>query len=287
MATLRDIRRRISSVKSTQQITKAMKMVAAAKLRRAQERLLNARPYADGQSNLMAHIASNVDRSLHPMLAERAAKSFCTIVVTGDRGLCGSFNANVIRLAKSEIDELSSEKRMIVTIGKKGYEFFSRRGYEIWKNHQNIFGNLNFKAAMEVSRSIRDMYEKGEVDRVVAAYNEFKSVGVQRPVTRQLLPIVPKPPEIEKYEPVDYLYEPSVENILEEVCSKYLAVNIWRVLLESYSSEQAARMVAMESATDNAQEMINDLTLYYNKVRQAAITKEIADIVGGAEALRS
>lgn len=288
MATLRDIRRRISSVKSTQQITNAMKMVAAAKLRRAQERLLNARPYADRLHQLLAHVTSNVDRSLHPLLAEREPRAIGYIIVTADRGLCGSFNANVIRSATTAIDSHHAENVVrSITVGKKGFEHFSRRGYDIVENYQSFFENLNLRIASEIASLIQRVYEKQELDQVLVVYNEFKSVAVQRTVTRQLLPIPAQRPEMEKYEPADYLYEPAVEDILSELCTKYLTVHVWRVLLESFAAEQAARMVAMDSATDNAQEMIYDLTLYYNKVRQAAITKEIADIVGGSEALRS
>ncbi len=288
MATLRDIRRRINSVKSTQQITKAMKMVSAAKLRRAQERLLNARPYADRLQQVLAHLTANVDRSAHPLLAVRKPESILYVLVTADRGLCGSFNANVIRTAGQEVDARQEEGRVqLVTLGKKGFEHFSRRGYDVARNFENVFDNLDLNQANEVSQWIEGRFVAGEVDEVNLVFNRFFSVAVQRPVVQKLLPIEAAKPELEKYEPAPYLYEPSAERILEEVCPRYLTVSVWRVLLESFTAEQAARMVAMESASDNAEEMIYDLTLYYNKVRQASITKEIADIVGGAEALRA
>ncbi len=288
MATLRDIRRRINSVRSTQQITKAMKMVAAAKLRRAQDRLLNARPYAYRLGQLLAHVAAKEDRSLHPLLAIREPKNICYVVVTADRGLCGSFNTNIIRRAKSEMDAQGSEKKVsLVAVGRKGFEHFSRRGYDIIEKYINFFDHLEFKYAVSISNLVQELYQAREFDRVYGVYNEFKSAAVQRVIVEQLLPIEPESPEIEKYQLIDYLYEPSSGKILDEVCPKNLNIQIWRILLESYAAEQGARMVAMGAATDNAEEMIYDLTLYYNKVRQATITKEIADIVGGAEALRS
>ncbi len=289
MATLRDIRRRINSVRSTQQITKAMKMVAAAKLRRAQERLLSARPYADRIHTLLAHVAAEVDRSKHPLLVEREVKNVLYLVVSADRGLCGSFNANILRKAKFEIDSQKQNGEMdlkLITIGRKGAEHFSRRGYPIAEKHVNFFDHLEFKHAALISSQIQKMYQEMQVDRVVAIYNEFKSAAMQKVITQQLLPIQPQRPQMQIYQPVEYLYEPSIDYILNEICPKFLNVQIWRMLLESYASEQGARMVAMESASENAQEMIYDLTLYYNKVRQASITKEIAEIVGGANALR-
>jgi len=288
LASLRDIRRRIASVRSTQQITKAMKMVSAAKLRRGQESLFNARPYAERIDTLLAHVAVQVDRHQHPLLAEREPKNILYMIFTSDRGLCGSFNANIIRKAKTEIDAHTGQAGVkLITIGKKGFDHFSRRGYPIIEKQLQIFDHLEFKHAAALSSLIQSLYQQKEVDRVLIVYNEFKSAAVQKLVTRQLLPIQAHPPEIEKYQPVEYLYEPSAEIILEQLCPKFLNIQIWRMLLESSAAEQGARMVAMESASDNAQEMIYNLTLYYNKVRQAAITKEIAEIVGGAEALRS
>lgn len=287
MATLRDIRRRINSVRSTQQITKAMKMVAAAKLRKVQEQLLNARPYSFRLGQLLSHVAAKTNRQLHPLLTVREPKNVCYVVVSGDRGLCGSFNSNVIRRTRQEIENQPSEVQVsLIAIGKKGYDHFSRRKYNILERYTNFFDRMKFDHAVEISSRIQQLYLKEELDRVFVIFNEFKSAAVQRVVVEQLLPIQPQLPEYEKY-PVDYLYEPSPEKILDEICPKNLNIQIWRILLESYAAEQGARMVAMESATDNAEEMIYDLTLYYNKVRQATITKEIAEIVGGAEALRS
>ncbi|MFQ5602151.1 MAG: ATP synthase F1 subunit gamma [bacterium] len=286
MATLRDIRRRISSVKSTQQITKAMKMVSAAKLRKAQDRLIHSRPYAERMAELLAHVTAKVDRSQHPLLAERDSKKICYVVVAADRGLCGSFNANVLRTAKNEIERHDGDHNLI-TVGRKSSEHFARRGFEIVEKYDNIFDELAFKNAETISALIQEKYLADEFDRIYVIYNQFKSAAVQKMVVHQLLPIEAKMPEVEKYQPVDYLYEPSIQDILNELCPKHLNVQMWRILLESYASEQGARMVAMESATENAEEMIYDLTLYYNKVRQAAITEEISEIVGGAEALRT
>ena len=289
MATLRDIRRRISSVRSTQQITKAMKMVAAAKLRKAQDRLINARPYATRIQTLLAHVAAQVDRNKHPLLVEREPKNVLYLVVSADRGLCGSFNANILRKAKVEIDSQKQNSEVdfkLVTIGRKSFEHFSRRGYPVVEKYVSIFDHLEFSHAAAISNQIQKLYQEKAVDRVIAVYNEFKSAAIQRVSLQQLLPIQPEFPVMQKYQPVEYLYEPSIDEILNEICPKFLNVQIWRMLLESYASEQGARMVAMESASDSAQEMIYDLTLYYNKVRQASITKEIAEIVGGANALR-
>jgi F-type H+-transporting ATPase subunit gamma len=286
LATLRDIRRRIVSVKSTQQITKAMKMVAAAKLRRAQESLLRSRPYADRLSDVVGHLASKVDRNLHPLLAEREPRRICYVVITADRGLCGSFNSNVIRSAKAAIESHPEEQEVkLITLGRKGFEHFSKRGYDILESYVKFFNNLQFEHALDVASLIRQQYREASLDRVFLVYNEFVSSVRQRVVVEQLLPILPKQPEEERFE-ADYLFEPSAGAILEELCPRYLNIRVWHALLESYAAEQGARMAAMEAATDNAAEMIYQLTLYYNKVRQANITKEIAEIVGGAEALK-
>lgn len=289
MATLRDIRRRINSVKSTQQITKAMKMVAAAKLRRAQERLFNSRPYAEGLAELLAHIAAKEGPELHPLLATPEVENTCYVVVSSDRGLCGSFNANVIRRGKNEIQGAREveqiERAAMITVGRKGFEHFSRREFDVEEKFINLFDSLTFQNAVEISDLLQQKFLNGEFDRIQVIFNRFESAGVQRVVMQQLLPIVPQMPETEKYNLVDYIYEPSPERILDDLCPKNLNIQMWRALLESNASEHAARMVAMDSATENAAEMIYDLTLYYNKVRQAAITKEISEIVGGAEAL--
>lgn len=288
MASLRDIRRRISSVKSTQQITRAMKMVAAAKLRRAQDRLFNSRPYADGLRELLAHVAAKEDPGLHPLLATREPNNICYVVVTSDRGLCGSFNANINKSIIKEINEQETDgRKALISIGRKGYEHFSRRDYDIVEKYIGVFDALDFQHAVTASNLVQELYLNEEFDCVNIVYNRFKSAGVQEVTIDQLLPIQPQMIEVEKYQPADFVYEPSPKKLLDELCPKNLNIQIWRALLESNASEHAARMVAMDAATENAHDMIYDLTLYYNKVRQAAITTEISEIVGGAEALRS
>jgi F-type H+-transporting ATPase subunit gamma len=287
LATLRDIRRRIASIKSTQQITKAMKMVAAAKLRRAQERMLRARPYAQSLDELLGHVAAKVDPALHPLLAVREAKRVGFVVVTGDRGLCGSFNANLIRRATGEI-HASRENGIdisLIPVGKKGFDYFKRRQYPILERYINFFNALDFSHAQDIAGLIQDQYLQEKLDRIFLVFNEFKSAVQQNIIVKQLLPIVPRPPQEEKY-PADFLFEPSPVKILDTLCPRYLNVEIWQALLESFAAEMGARMAAMSAASDNAAELIYQLTLYYNKVRQATITKELIDIVGGAEALK-
>lgn len=286
MATLRDIKRRIGSVRSTQQITKAMKMVASVKLRRAQERMLRARPYAQSLHEILGHVAAKIDRSLHPLLADREPKNVCYVVVTGDRGLCGSFNANLIRRARNEIDARQAEGLAVsaITVGRKGFEFFSRRNYRLLTRYVNFFSELDFRHARDIGELIKSKFIGEELDRIYLVFNEFKSALQQRIVVQQLLPIVPRPPQEEKYH-LEFLLEPSAKDILDELCPKYLNIQIWHSLLESFAAEMAARTAAMDAATENAQEMLEQLTLHYNKARQAAITKELSEIVGGAEAL--
>lgn len=287
MATLRDIKRRITGVKSTQQITRAMKMVAAAKLRKAQEQLFNARPYADSLNKILAHVAAQEGGSNHPLLRVREPKNICYLVITSDRGLCGSFNSNVQKLAQIEVDSHDDDTTVrLVNFGRKGYEFFSRRDYDIADKYINLFNDLQFKHARQVSSFLQRAYLEQEYDRVFVIFNYFKSAGSQVATVEQLLPVNPEIPEFGKYEPVDYLYEPSAAQILDEIIPKNLNIQIWRSLLESNGAEHAARMIAMDAATDSAQEMIDGLTLHYNKARQAAITTQISEIVGGAEALQ-
>jgi F-type H+-transporting ATPase subunit gamma len=287
LATLRTIRRRITSVKSTQQITKAMKMVAAARLRKAQERMMRARPYSKSLDEVLGHVAAKVDPSLHPLLHEREPKRVAFVVVTGDRGLCGSFNANIIRRATSEINAARQDGRTVelITVGKKAFEHFNRRRYPILEKYINFFDKLDFSHAQDIAALIQDRYVNGKLDRIYLVFNEFKSAIQQNIVVQQLLPIVPRPPKDEKYA-ADFLFEPSPAKILDNLCPRYLNVEIWHALLESFAAEMGARMAAMSTASDNAKELIVQLTLYYNKVRQASITRELMDIVGGAEALK-
>lgn len=286
MATLRDIRRRISSVKSTQQITKAMKMVAAAKLRKAQGRLLSARPFAIRSNELIHHIVTKEEKATHPLFENRDVSSVTFLVITGDRGLCGAFNSNVLKRAKAEIDGLADVQKTLVAIGRKSFEFFRKRQYNVTESYVGIFDTLDFENAREISTLLQRKFLNSETDRVVAVYNSFKSAGSQEVMVEQLLPVVADSGEMSTGIRADYIYEPDAETLLNQIVPRNVDTQVWRLLLESSAAEQGARMIAMDSATDNAQEMIYNLTLYYNKVRQAAITKEISEIVGGAEALR-
>ncbi|MCP4726068.1 MAG: ATP synthase F1 subunit gamma [bacterium] len=284
MATLKEIRRRITSVKKTQQITKAMKMVAAAKLRKAQDNIIKARPYAYKLNDVLANVASRVNRSMHPLLDERDPEKIAYVVLTGDRGLCGGFNNNIIRKSKEIIQTEEIENYQLVTVGRRGHEHFERREYPILDRYINFFNNLEYAHAQVITDKIIDLYIKNELDRVVLIYNEFKSAVSQKIVVEQLLPV--KAAEIDSKGSVDYIYEPEPVKILDTILPLHVGIQIWKVLLESYAAEQGARMTAMENATDSAQEMIENLTLHYNRARQAAITKEISEIVGGAEALK-
>lgn len=296
MATLREIRRRVTSVKSTQKITKAMKMVAAAKLRRAQDALISARPYARKMNDLLRHLVTKVDASIHPLLKEREIKRVVLVVVSGDRGMCGAFNGNIIKAAVDRINthysDLLKEQDgiRIVTVGKKATDFFSKRNYNLYATHVGLFGNLHIGHAKTIIEQLTEDYLKGEFDKVEVIYNEFKSVIQQRIVAEQMLPIPPeqiqKTKELRALAQVDYIYEPSSNEIINALLPKHLNFLMWHVLLESSTAEEGARMTAMNNATENAKELISDLTLSYNKARQASITKELLEIVSGAEALK-
>jgi len=286
LATLRDIRRRIATIQSTEQITKAMKMVAAAKLRKAQNRILQARPYAKRLDEVIGHVTARVDRSLHPLLYERPAEKVCYVVITADRGLCGSFNGNIIRRAKDELDASTAEEKSLILIGRKGRDHFIKQKWPVIGDYTDFFEELEFNYATIIGSDLIKQFIDKKIDHIYLIYNEFKSAVNQQIIVDQLLPIIPIYSE-EKRHSAEYIYEPSPEVVLNEMCPKNINVQIWRVLLESYAAEQGARMVAMEAATDNANEMTRNLTLHYNKVRQATITKELIEIVGGAEALRA
>jgi len=296
MATLREIRRRVTSVTSTQKITKAMKMVAAAKLRRAQEALVSARPYARKMNELLKHLVTKVDPSIHPLLREREVHRVVVVVVSGDRGMCGAFNGNIIKAAVDHVNTYYSNLLQepngvrIVTVGKKATDFFSKRNYNLYAKHVGLFGNLHIGHARTIIQQLTDDYLKGEIDKVEVIYNEFKSVIQQRVVFEQILPILPeqihKTNDIHALAQVDYIYEPSSNDIINLLLPKHLNFLMWHVLLESSTAEEGARMTAMNNATENAKELIRDLTLSYNKARQASITKELLEIVSGAEALK-
>ena len=287
MATLRDIKRRIVSVKNTQQLTKAMKMVAAAKLRKAQERMQQARPYSHSLSELMARVSAQVDHALHPLLAVREPRKVGIVVVSGDRGLAGGFNANIIKRANVEIAKLrqAGSEMSLICVGKKGFEFFERRNFTILEKYINFFNELKFSHAQDISALLQSQYLGEELDRVYLVYNQFKSVIQQEIIVRQVLPIEPARAADERYQ-VEFLFEPEPVKILDSLCPRYLNIEVWQALLESYAAELGARMSAMDAATENAQEVIEQLTLKYNKARQASITKEMLEIVSGAEALQ-
>jgi F-type H+-transporting ATPase subunit gamma len=288
MASLRDIRRKIVSIKKTQQITKAMKMVAAAKLRRAQERVIAARPYSRKMLAVIASLASRVERAQHPLLAKREPKQVKLLVLTSDRGLCGAYNTNILRKAVEAVKQFKAEGKEVKVnvVGRKGRDFFRKRaGYTLGKVWSDL-GMIDYEKAADVGQNIVERFTAGETDEVYLLYNEFKSVMQQKVTLEKLLPVEP-PAEADLFTAaVDYLYEPSAEAILTSILPKHIEVQVYRAMLESQASEMGSRMTAMDSATRNAKDMIERLTLKFNKQRQAAITKEISEIVGGAEALK-
>ena len=281
MATLREIRRRISGVKSTQKITKAMKMVSAAKLRRAQDAMFAARPYARKMMDVLNSLAARAQPDLHPLLQERGDERILLVVVTADKGLCGAFNANIIRTARRFLEERGSQELSLNLVGRRGRDFFRRRQVGVRSEHVGVFQALRYPTAQAIARELMEDFTNGRVDKVFLLYNEFKSVIQQRIAIEQLLPI--ERGVIDPHEPpLDYLYEPGPEGIFTAVLPRHVEVQVWRALLESAAAEHGARMTAMDSASNNAGDMIGRLTLYMNKVRQAAITKEIIEVVSGA-----
>ena len=285
MSGLKLIKRRINSIKSTQQITRVMKMVAAAKLKRSQENILRARPYSLKLRQVVRELSARIDRSHHPLLEMRKAEHIGIVVVTGDRGLCGSFNMNIIKAAQALINENQGKDIRLITVGRKGAEFFTRLQANITGKKINFFNHLEFSHAAELGTMIVDQYIEEGMDRVYLVYNEFKSAIQQNVIVEQLLPIQPDPAD-EHIPTTDIIYEPSEMEILNAILPRYINIQLWRVLLESFAAEMGAKMTAMESATKNAGELINNLTLHYNKVRQASITGEILEVVAGAEGLQ-
>jgi F-type H+-transporting ATPase subunit gamma len=294
MPSLIDLRRRIRSVKNTQQITKAMKMVAASKLRRAQERIMNGRPYAQQMERVLGSVASRVDSSLHPLLTDRETgpdSRTLVIIVSGDKGLCGSFNTNVIKAGGVFVTQ-SPFPCTLGLVGRKARDFFVRRGFRVAFEETGIFQAIRFQDAQRIAQTATDAFVNGDVDRVMLIYNEFKSVMTQHVVVNQLLPI-PRATVADAASAattagaptVDYLYEPEPAKILDQLLPRYIVVQIARALLESNAAFYAAQMTAMDTATKNSSDMIGGLTLYMNKVRQAAITREIIEVVSGAQAL--
>jgi len=307
MPTLLDYRRRIRSIKSTQQITRAMKFVAAAKLRRAQSGVFAARPYAHEIVRVLRSAAARMEAPAHPLLERRPEQKVLVVILTGDRSLCGAFNTNVIRRAIQFLRENASRKNDILIVGKKGRDTLRKRGWKFVAEYLNVSGSVDFSKAREIAGKIAELYTSKEVDAVYAIYNEFKNVMVQRLQVEKILPIDPAvvapgarkaaegaegltqesslPRELSASGEmllVDYIYEQPVEEIFAHLVPRYLESEVFRILLESAAAEHAARMTAMDSATRNASELIDRLTLQMNKTRQAAITKELIEIVSGA-----
>jgi F-type H+-transporting ATPase subunit gamma len=291
MPSLLDIRRRVKAVKSTQQITKAMKMVAASKLRRAQERVQGARPFAAQMLRVLNNMASRVEPSSHPLLDERntpkAGGKTLLIVVTADRGLCGSFNTNVIKSAGQFATENPAREVALGLVGRRGRDYFAKRAFEVRYEQINLFGTLKFEDAKAIAHAAMETFLKGEVDSVYLVYNEFKSVMVQRVVIERLLPIprLDIQPAEGTAVPIEYLFEPTPQELFQHLIPTHVEVQVFRALLESNAAFFAAQMTAMDAATRNSGDMIESLTLYMNKVRQAAITREIIEVVSGAQAL--
>ena len=290
MPSLIDLRRRIRAVKSTQQITKAMKMIAASRLRRAQDRVVNARPFAVDMLRVLNDVAARVEPDTHPLLDQRpAGGKILFVVITADRGLCGSFNSNIIKNAGHFIMEHDPGAIALGLVGRKGRDFFARRGFEVRFEHVNIFQRVSYNDAQAIARAAIEDFTSHAVDQVYLIYNEFKSVMSQRVVIERLLPIprlAERPEDVAAdVTPVDFLYEPGPESIFEALLPRHVEIQVWRALLESNAAFFAAQMTAMDTATKNSAEMIEQLTLYMNKLRQAAITREIIEVVSGAQAL--
>jgi F-type H+-transporting ATPase subunit gamma len=281
MPSLLDIRRRIRSVKNTQQLTKAMKTVSAAKLRRAQERVVNARPYADQLRNVLTNLAGKIEDVKHPLLEARPEQRILVVVVTADRGLCGGFNSNLIKVAQNFIREHASKNPLLYLVGRKGRDFFRRRNANIIGDYINFFSRLDYGNGRDIAQQIVDLYTKAEIDAVYIIYNEFKSVIQQRAVVEKLLPLARQELQ-ESRSQIDYIYEQPPQEIFNRMLPRYVDIQVFRALLESAASEHGARMAAMDTASRNAGEMIDSLTLNMNRIRQAAITREIIEVVSGA-----
>jgi F-type H+-transporting ATPase subunit gamma len=293
MPSLQHLRRKIGAVKNTQKITKAMKMVAAAKLKRAQDRILAARPYAHKMREVLGDLSRRVNRASHPLLQKRAGRIVEVMIVTSDRGLCGAFNANIVRKGLEFILECEARgaKVSVSLVGRKGREYFRRRHWPIRQQWLGVFDRLSYEHGLDIGQDLIDHFIKGTFDELYVIYNEFKSAIQQRVIVEKLFPIESIDQASEGGERTEvsggsYLYEPDEDELLAALLPKHFQIQAFRILLESSAAEHGARMAAMDGATRNAGELIMKLTLYYNKTRQAAITKELMDIVGGAEALK-
>jgi F-type H+-transporting ATPase subunit gamma len=287
MASLKSIKKRIVSVKNTRQITKAMKMVSAAKLRRAQESVVAARPYAGKLAEVLQSLAGSVEGDVHPLLEKRDAKKLLLVVVTSDRGLCGGFNGNLCKAAERYIKEVKGEFEQIslMTVGRKGYEALKNR-HTVAKNFPNVLAKPSYQTAAMLAHEVIDGYLAGEYDQVILLFNAFRTVMSQDITFQQLLPVEPEEKTLADETPVEYIYEPSMAELLAEILPKNIEVQIFKAMLESVAAEHGARMTAMDSASKNANEMIGKLTLQYNRARQAAITTELMEIISGAESIK-
>ena len=295
MPGLKEVRLRIASVKSTQQITNAMKMVAASKLRRAQNAILRLRPYAAKLREILQNLSSSIENSQESVFSqERPNEKVILVVLTSNRGLCGAFNSNVIKTTVGLLNstysaQMRSNNLRLITIGRKGSEFFRKRKYPVLESRDDLFDSLTFDRVSELAETLMKKFAGKEVDSIALVYNQFKNAASQRLVVEQYLPIAPAPREKGKKETkleADYIFEPDKETIVRELIPKTLRIQLFKAVLDSFASEQGARMTAMHQATDNAQNLLRELNLSYNKARQAAITKELLEIVSGAEALK-
>jgi F-type H+-transporting ATPase subunit gamma len=286
MPSLLDIRRRIRSVKNTQQLTKAMKTVSAAKLRRAQERVMSARPYADQLRNVLANLAGRVENIAHPLLEIRPEERTLVVIVTADRGLCGAFNTNLIRATQNFLRENAKKGHLtLFPVGRKGRDFFRRREASITSDYVNFFNKLDYGHAKDIAKTITDLYSEAKVDAVYIVYNEFKSAIQQRVTMEKLLPLGRADLANTQETPAEYIFEQPPQQVFDRLLPRYVEIQVYRALLESAASEHGARMAAMDTASRNAGDMIESLTLNMNRVRQAAITREIIEVVSGAGVL--
>lgn len=292
MATLRDIKRRIASVTNIQQITKAMKMVAAARLRRAQENVISARPYSNKITQVLSDLMEMEADATNPLFIQREVKKVALVVVTSDKGMCGGFNMNIIKkveeLIAGDLRDCYLENNLsLYCVGKKCVDYFSKRNYKIESSYSNIFSGLKFEFAVKFVSELKQKYLSGEFDKVIIVYNEFKSVIQQKITEEQFLPVKPFEKKNDSKESfAEFIYEPDKRTIVDKLVPRHLNAQMWKVLLESYAAELGARMTAMDMATENAKELINSLKITYNKERQSAITTEILEIVSGANALK-
>ena len=286
MATLREIRRRIASVENIKQVTEAMRVVAAARLRRAQENILATRPFAEKFNAILSHLIAQIENPTHPLLENRELKNVCLISISADRGLCGSFNSNVIRTTTERAQHYQDGGAAvkIICVGRRTRDYFARRDYEVIAEYVNIFRDLKFESAVDIVHEFEHLYTALQIDRVEVIYNNFKSAILQTVLVEQLLPLTPEAPTGDELF-LDYLYEPGQEEIFQSVLAKHLNMQMWKVLLDSNAAEQAARMAAMENATRNATDLIDELILQRNRARQTQITTESSEIVSGAAAL--